>query len=721
MSLFARLVLASGLALLLGGGGMLAVSLTEDERFARETLRLQLHDELKAITQVISDHAVIGDYAVIRQVLEARVGNPNLQLATWTDRRGVQVKVVSPAPGRMSVPDWFARFLGLREMSGTRPVSVGGVSYGEVTVGLTPRPTMQRIWDTFQRNAALLAAALAANFLLIALVMRSVVKPLSSLRQGLRSIGEGDYRVRVVPSGPPELRYSLGVFNQTAAMLQDMHNTLAEQRRAIENAAMVVETDLDGRITYATDNFCAISGFRRDQLLGRTHAIMQSGLHPADMFRNLWETLKAGRVWSGEVCNRRPDGSAYWLYTVITPFFGADGQVQKYVAVRFDISERKRAETELVLAKEQAEAGSRAKSEFLAVMSHEIRTPMNGIVGMAELMQDTALDEAQREYLGIIRSSADGLLTVINDILDFSKIEAGRMDVVPQTVHLRTLLTELLAEFRMRAGEKGLTLEERVDAQLPETVSIDPARLRQILINLLGNAIKFTERGGVELRALLERREGYSLLLTFAVSDTGIGIAPEHQARIFDSFSQADGSTSRRYGGTGLGLAICRRLVSLLGGEIQVVSAPGHGSTFTFTVRAGVPPQTASRPRHTGLRVLVAEDDIASQRLLAAMLARLGHHAEFVSDGEQVQARVAAGTDFDVVLMDVHMTGVDGIEATRRLRARGIATPIIALSAGDLDEDRSACLRAGMDDYLAKPVHQSDLEGKLEVLLAGRH
>ncbi len=212
--------------------------------------------------------------------------------------------------------------------------------------------------------------------------------------------------MRVAPAGAPELRYSLGVFNQTAATLESMHNALAEQRRAIENAAMVVETDLEGRISYVTDNFCAVSGYRRDELLGNTHAMMSSGVHPPAFFQALWDRLRAGRVWSGEVCNRRADGERYWLYTAITPFFGPDGRPQKYVAVRFDITERKRAEVQLLAAKDQAEAGSRAKSEFLATMSHEIHTPMNGILGMAELLRDTPLDEAQREYLAIDHSSA---------------------------------------------------------------------------------------------------------------------------------------------------------------------------------------------------------------------------------------------------------------------------------------------------------------------------
>ena len=372
-------------------------------------------------------------------------------------------------------------------------------------------------------------------------------------------------------------------------------------------------------------------------------------------------------------------------------------------------------------AQRQAHKLAQAKSEFLAKMSHEIRTPLNGVIAAADLMAATQLNDEQHELLDTLRLSAKTLLGIINDILDFSKIEAGRMVLETLPFTPTVLVEEVVSIMAPAAHSKGLTVRTELSSSLPHSVAGDPLRLRQILLNFVGNAIKFTACGEVVIRAMrLKKGEGQSAWLRFEVQDTGVGIPPEKQAGIFDAFTQADSSVTRQYGGTGLGLAICKRLVELMGGQIGVYSQPGQGSCFWFEVplpviQENAPEETTAQPSGSalnsheldGVRVLLVEDNPVNQKVAIRMLQKLGCVVELAENGQQALEKLERAS-YDIVLMDMQMPVMDGLTATRLLRQReqqtGHHQVVIALTANAMQTDRELCLEAGMDDYLSKPL-----------------
>ena len=435
-------------------------------------------------------------------------------------------------------------------------------------------------------------------------------------------------------------------------------------------------------------------------------------------------------------------------------FSGDDGAIAGLVITLTDVSELEQTRRQAISAQHTAEHAMKVRSQFLANMSHEVRTPMNGVLGIAGMLLDTPLTESQRELACLLQTSGRALLTILNDILDFSKIEAGKVTLESTAFDLRAAVRAQLALFAAPARDQGLAVHLALDERLPPLVKGDPTRLGQVLSNLIGNALKFTERGHVAV-SVAPAGGPASDLIRIEVRDTGMGVDPSVQAKIFDAFSQADNSTTRRFGGTGLGLAICRDLVSIMGGEIGVDSEPGAGSCFWFTVRlplaepggsalerpfaapdapaAGRPsesaprlgaqpsaiaqaaPGSAAQSRTFDLRILLAEDNLVNQRVARAMLTSLGCRVTLVGDG-QAAVQAALGADFDLILMDCHMPGLDGFGATATLRqaeAGGPRRVIIAQTAMAMQGDREQCLAAGMDDYITKPFSRTDLHALL--------
>lgn len=514
------------------------------------------------------------------------------------------------------------------------------------------------------------------------------------------------------------IRYDITHRKEVEFSLTQALQESAFYKTAIDQSAIVAMTDKNGVINYVNDFFCKISGYSREELIGRDHRILNSGKMPEGFFNQMWKEIKSGKVWRGEVCNKAKDGKFYWVDTVIIPFLDVNGEPEKYIAIRSDITLRKESENELLVAKEEAVKAARVKAEFLANMSHEIRTPMNGIIGITDLLIEDEKNEKLLGKLNLIRNCGDSLLSIVDDVLDFSKIEAGKVELENKPFDLHAAVKDVCSLFEAKAEEKDVQIDFSSHSSGEDWVTGDLTKFKQVLSNLVSNSIKFTQSGFVKVSYYPHHSNLGPCDYHFCIEDTGVGISEEVMPKLFTSFTQADPSTTRNFGGTGLGLSICKGICEMMGGRIWGESELGKGSKFSFIlpfvkIESTSLPSAQIREKRSiqkvlsksfPLRILIAEDNYVNQVVISGLLEKMGYQAEIARDGAEVIEKVKEKT-FDLIFMDCHMPRVDGFSATKVIKEQLHSSPyIVALTASSFEEDKKRCLEAGMDDFLSKPV-----------------
>jgi len=492
---------------------------------------------------------------------------------------------------------------------------------------------------------------------------------------------------------------------------------LAAQKTAMDQHSLVYVTDVNGIITYVNDKFCARSGYDRKELIGQNHNILNPNDHSKDYWRNMLLGTSKNEFWHHEMYSKAKDGQFYWVDTTVVPLYDEQKKLSGFTSISTDITHQKETISRLAEAKKQADVANESKTNFLANMSHEIRTPMNGVIGMTNLLLDTPLNQEQSNYAKTVKNSAESLLNVINDILDYSKVEAGMLELEPIEFDLPVLLHDLGSSLAFQAHNKGLELICPANLMPSQTFVGDPGRIRQILNNLVGNAIKFTEQGEVSVHCKVQKCTLQSTTLFFEVTDSGIGLSQDDQNKLFERFSQADGSTTRKYGGTGLGLSISKQLVELMGGEIGIKSVEGEGSTFWFTVNVINSTKKLPVESYDSLqnqKILVVDDNLTNRTLLGLLLSKWQVEHTLVDNGylalEILSQAVEQGAPYHIAILDMQMPEMDGFQLAARIKADSRLCGnlnLMMLTSQGKRGDAAKLKTAGFSGYLNKPIDQS--------------
>lgn len=575
----------------------------------------------------------------------------------------------------------------------------------------------ERYWPT------IISASIIVLMLILAIYFsRHLSESLSQIIDALIKVSKGDKNIKLESHNDRFLSSLKEAVNKYHKTVID----LSEYKFALDQHAIVSMSKTNGEIIYANDAFIEISGYSKEELIGANHRLLNSGKHTRIFWKAMYRTIAKGKVWHGEICNRKKNGKLYWLEATIVPLMGDTGKPISYIALRTNITRLKDIEKDLLEAKERAEESNRMKSAFLTNISHEIRTPMNGILGILDLIKTTSCDKDQEHKIQLAQSSANALLAIINDILDLSKIESGQLHLEAIDFNLVTALNELIEMMALSAKKKGLNLTLDTRQVTFPMVKADRDRIRQIFTQIIANAIKFSKKGEIVVSVAVQEIQDNQLKLKASIRDSGIGIAADKLEQIFQLFNQADVSTSRKYGGTGLGLSLTRQLCELMDGSISVSSKENEGSCFSFNLKfeKGVQqkitkPKLIEKPKSKTISgvdippILLVEDNKVNQLVARGILKKLGFQAEVANNGQEALDMLdknMAKKKYPAILMDCQMPILDGYDATRKIRSKNTnpayrKIPIIALTAHAMAGEKEKCFAAGMDDFLTKPIN----------------
>lgn len=723
---------------------------------ARQDIQEQTRTLATVMLPMLNNTLVVGDLATVEQTFENLVRNVHIQrlaLIDSKDRRPLVNSVSTKNNLSSQVPIWFQHLLNVNIPPYEKTIQIGGIDYGTILIEISSNTLIYEIWQSVVYLLTWGIVALVIGLTILSAILSRGLAPLIKLAQMAERFGAGELSQRAPAIDVPEISVTAQAFNKMADNISSLLERVQRSEETNRQLAAIVEqseeamltVDLNGNITSWNLGAEKLYGYARQIALGNSITFLLPPHHsPTELINILQHDEDKLYTRRYEIQMLDFNGHVLDIAMTTTPLLNTQGKHSGEICIGRDITERKRFEQALLQAKEAAETAMRAKATFLAMMSHEIRTPMNGIIGMTRLTLATHLDEEQRDYLECVQSSADSLLIILNDILDLSKIEAGKLTLDISPFAIKNLIKDIIKLFTAPAYSKAITLKNSIESHIPSHLLGDSVRLRQIISNLLNNALKFTSQGYVAIEVTPHKinKENY-YGLHFCISDTGIGIPEDKLEIIFAPFSQADSSTTRHFGGTGLGLTISSRLIELMNGQIWVESIVGKGSSFHFIVELETLDQESlislqnqekisqeienkyqiktSVDKNKIYQILLVEDNIFNQKVASILLKKMGYQVSIANDGLEAIKSLELN-DYDVVLMDMQMPNLDGLEATRRIRTatsqvRNPLIPIVAMTANAMQGDRESCLEAGMDDYISKPINVDDLQAVLKKTL----